>query len=41
MTFRRGETPFGTFDDASDVYRADKTEFGSSRVRRWFGRTWH
>ncbi|MEU0562637.1 FAD/NAD(P)-binding oxidoreductase [Dactylosporangium sp. NPDC006015] len=40
VTFRRGETPFGTFDDASDVYRADKTEFGSSRVRRWFGRAW-
>ncbi|MEV0569298.1 FAD/NAD(P)-binding oxidoreductase [Dactylosporangium sp. NPDC050588] len=40
VTFRRGERPFGTFDDASDVYRADKTEFGSSRVRRWFGRAW-
>ncbi|WP_066363730.1 NAD(P)/FAD-dependent oxidoreductase [Herbidospora mongoliensis] len=40
VTFRSGERPHGRFDDASVVYAADKGEFGSSRVRRWFGREW-
>ena len=40
VTFRRGERPFGRFDDASDRYRADKVAFGTDRVRRWFGREW-
>jgi sulfide:quinone oxidoreductase len=40
VTFRRGERPSGRFDEASEVYRADKTRFGSSRVRRWFARDW-
>jgi sulfide:quinone oxidoreductase len=40
VTFRRGEPPNGQFDDPSALYTADKAEFGSSRIRRWFGRDW-
>lgn len=40
VTFRQGERPVGWFDDASEIYRADKSNFGSSRIRRWFGRDW-
>jgi sulfide:quinone oxidoreductase len=40
VTFRRGEAPNGHFDDPSALYTADKAEFGSSRIRRWFGRDW-
>jgi sulfide:quinone oxidoreductase len=40
VTFRRGEPPNGQFDDASALYTADKADFGSSRIRRWFGRDW-
>jgi sulfide:quinone oxidoreductase len=40
VTFRPGEPPNGHFDDASAFYTADKAEFGSSRIRRWFGRDW-
>jgi sulfide:quinone oxidoreductase len=40
VTFRRGERPDGQFDDPSALYAADKAEFGSSRIRRWFGRDW-
>ncbi|GAB1822283.1 NAD(P)/FAD-dependent oxidoreductase [Herbidospora sp. RD11066] len=40
VTFRSGERPHGRFDDASTAYAKDKEEFGSSRVRRWFGREW-
>src|SRR5262249_250471 len=40
VTFRKGEKPFGKFDAASTANAADKNEFGASRVRRWFGRTW-
>jgi sulfide:quinone oxidoreductase len=38
VTFVQGQRPSGRFDDASELYRADKTEFGADRVRRWFGR---
>jgi sulfide:quinone oxidoreductase len=38
--FRTGETPVGIFDAASAGYAAEKAEFGSSRIRRWFGRNW-
>ncbi|MFI5955951.1 NAD(P)/FAD-dependent oxidoreductase [Cryptosporangium sp. NPDC051539] len=37
VTFRRGERPTGRFDDASSLYREDKSQFGAVRVRRWFG----
>ena len=40
VTFRGGQPPKGRFDDASAALLADKSEFGSSRIRRWFGRDW-
>ncbi|WP_436524261.1 NAD(P)/FAD-dependent oxidoreductase [Actinoplanes sp. HUAS TT8] len=38
VTFLRGQASTGRFDEASVEYRADKSEFGASRVKRWFGR---
>jgi sulfide:quinone oxidoreductase len=40
VTFRSGERPVGQFDPPSHESAADKSEFGSSRIRRWFGRDW-
>ena len=40
VTFRSGQRPDGQFDEPSDLLRADKAEFGTSRIRRWFGREW-
>jgi sulfide:quinone oxidoreductase len=40
VTFRSGERPNGQFDEPSEMLLADKTEFGTSRIRRWFGRDW-
>ncbi|MDT4911876.1 MAG: sulfide:quinone oxidoreductase [Pseudonocardiales bacterium] len=40
VAFLAGERPSGQFDDPSAIYAADKAEFGSSRIRRWFGRDW-
>jgi sulfide:quinone oxidoreductase len=40
VTFRSGERPNGHFDEPSELMSADKSEFGTSRVRRWFGREW-
>jgi sulfide:quinone oxidoreductase len=40
VTFRPGQAPFGTWDPPSVDSSADKAEFGSSRIRRWFGREW-
>jgi sulfide:quinone oxidoreductase len=40
VTFRPGEAPFGTFDQPSMAWTADKSEFGRSRIARWFGRDW-
>ena len=40
VTFRSGQTPTGEFDDPSELLAADKSEFGSSRIRRWFARDW-
>jgi sulfide:quinone oxidoreductase len=40
VTFRSGERPDGQFEEASAALAADKAEFGSSRIRRWFGREW-
>ena len=40
VTFRSGERPNGQFDEPSELLLADKAEFGTSRVRRWFGRSW-
>jgi sulfide:quinone oxidoreductase len=40
VTFLSGQTPQGGLDGPSSALAADKAEFGSSRVLRWFGRTW-
>lgn len=40
VTFRSGQPPTGQFDAPSDLLARDKSEFGSSRIRRWFGRDW-
>jgi sulfide:quinone oxidoreductase len=40
VTFRSGERPTGEFDEPSGVLLAEKAEFGTSRIRRWFGRDW-
>ena len=40
VTFLSGERPNGRFDSPSEVLAADKADFGTSRIRRWFGREW-
>ena len=40
VTFSSGLSPVGTLDGPSASLAAIKAEFGSSRIRRWFGRTW-
>jgi sulfide:quinone oxidoreductase len=40
VTFRSGEPPNGQFEEPSELLLADKAEFGTSRIRRWFGRDW-
>jgi sulfide:quinone oxidoreductase len=40
VTFLAGTAPVGTLDGPSLDIAADKSEFGSSRIRRWFGRDW-
>ena len=40
VTFRSGEIPNGTLEGPSHALATNKVEFGSSRIRRWFGRTW-
>ena len=40
VTFRSGERPNGQFDEPSDLLLADKADFGTSRIRRWFERDW-
>jgi sulfide:quinone oxidoreductase len=40
VMFRSGEPPSGKFEGPSQDYAADKSEFGSSRIQRWFGRAW-
>jgi sulfide:quinone oxidoreductase len=40
VTFVSGQPPTGTFDAPSVAFAADKVEFGSDRIRRWFGREW-
>ncbi len=39
VTFLTGQQPFGKFDPASEEYFAEKDEFGSSRLIRWFGKS--
>jgi sulfide:quinone oxidoreductase len=40
VTFLSGQAPSGDFDGPADVFAADKVEFGTSRILRWFGREW-
>ena len=40
VTFRVGEPPAGEFEGPSLDHAADKSAFGSSRIKRWFGRDW-
>jgi sulfide:quinone oxidoreductase len=40
VTFLSGETPRGALEGPSPALAMEKSEFGSSRVQRWFGRTW-
>ncbi len=37
VTFLSGAAPVGDLEGPSAAIAADKDEFGSSRVRRWFG----
>lgn len=40
VVFTAGQVPKGTFDEPSSALAEDKREFGSVRIRRWFGRSW-
>jgi sulfide:quinone oxidoreductase len=40
VSFLPGQAPSGDFDEASAELAADKAEFGTSRIERWFGREW-
>jgi sulfide:quinone oxidoreductase len=40
VTFLSGQAPVGGLDGPSHELAADKVRFGSSRIQRWFGRTW-
>ncbi|MET1050496.1 MAG: FAD-dependent oxidoreductase [Acidimicrobiales bacterium] len=40
VTFVSGQPPSGSLDGPSADYVADKVEFGSSRIQRWFDRPW-
>jgi len=40
VTFRSGEAPVGALEGPSRAIAADKDEFGTSRIRRWFDRAW-
>ena len=37
VTFVSGQAPFGDFEGPSQLIAADKADFGTSRVHRWFG----
>jgi hypothetical protein len=38
VTFQPGHMPAGQFEEPSAALAVDKSEFGSSRIKRWFGR---
>jgi sulfide:quinone oxidoreductase len=40
VTFVSGSTPHGTYELPSTELAAQKSEFGTTRVQRWFGRDW-
>lgn len=41
LTFLSGQSPVGGLEGPSADLAADKTAFGSERIRRWFGKAWH
>jgi sulfide:quinone oxidoreductase len=40
VTFVSGQAPHGSLEGPSPALAADKADFGSSRVQRWFDRSW-
>ena len=40
VTFLSGERPDRRARGPSQALAADKVDFGTSRIRRWFGRDW-
>jgi sulfide:quinone oxidoreductase len=40
VTFTAGQSPSGSFEGPSKEIAVDKSEFGSSRIRRWFDHDW-
>ena len=40
VTFLAGAAPTGGLDGPTEALAADKVEFGTSRIRRWFARDW-
>jgi sulfide:quinone oxidoreductase len=40
VTFVSGKPPTGDWEEPSQTLAAEKADFGSSRIRRWFGRSW-
>jgi sulfide:quinone oxidoreductase len=36
VTFVQGQVPFGDLEGPSSELAADKVEFGTSRIARWF-----
>jgi sulfide:quinone oxidoreductase len=40
VTFLAGQSPHGDLEGPSADLAADKVAFGSTRIQRWFGRTW-
>jgi sulfide:quinone oxidoreductase len=40
VTFLQGQAPFGTYNAPSAELAAVKGDFGTSRIRRWFGKEW-
>ncbi|HLN43872.1 MAG TPA: FAD-dependent oxidoreductase [Acidimicrobiales bacterium] len=41
VTFLSGKAPAGLLEGPSEALATEKGEFGSSRIQRWFGRTWN
>ena len=40
VTFVSGKPPTGDWEGPSEAAVAEKAEFGTSRIQRWFGRSW-
>jgi sulfide:quinone oxidoreductase len=40
VTFRSGEQPVGLLEGPSEELAGAKSDFGTSRIRRWFDRAW-